>query len=177
MFQIKNPIIPGFHPDPSVIRVGEDYYIANSTFEWFPGVEIHHSKDLIQWELICHPLNTLELLDMCGILNSGGVWAPCLSYDRGTYYLVYSITRTFDEMTQDTDNFLTTSCDIQGPWSKPVYLNSGGFDPSLFHDEDGTKWILNMRWDSRLNANHFPGIVIQEYSENEDYRIIRIYLN
>lgn len=151
MFQIKNPIIPGFHPDPSVIHVGEDYYVANSTFEWFPGVEIHHSKDLIQWELICHPLNTLKLLDMCGILNSGGVWAPCLSYDRGTYYLVYSIVRTFDEMTQDTDNFLTTSSDIQGPWSEPVYLNSGGFDPSLFHDKAGTKWILNMRWDSRLD--------------------------
>jgi len=167
MYQIKNPIIPGFHPDPSVIRVGEDYYVANSTFEWFPGVEIHHSKDLIQWDLICHPLNTLCLLDLRGIINSGGVWAPCLSYDKGVYYLIYSVVRTFDETTQDTDNYLTTAPDIQGPWSEPIYLNSGGFDPSLFHDEDESKWFLNMRWDNRTDKNHFSGIVLQEYSEKE----------
>ena len=164
MLRIPNPILGGFHPDPSALRVGEDYYLATSTFEWFPGVEIRHSRDLVNWTLVARPLNRETLLDMGGVPNGGGVWAPCLSYYDGLFYLVYSITRTFDETTQDTENYLTTAPDIRGPWSERVYLNSGGFDPSLFHDEDGTKWLLNMRWDSRPAGNHFPGILLQQYS-------------
>ena len=83
MKQIINPILRGFNPDPSILRVGDDYYIATSTFEWFPGVQIHHSKDLIHWRLIARPLNRLSQLDLKGSLNSGGVWAPCLTYDQG----------------------------------------------------------------------------------------------
>ncbi len=82
---IHNPILKGFNPDPSILRVGDDYYIATSTFEWFPGVQIHHSKDLINWEVVAQPLNRVSQLDMAGVPDSGGVWAPCLSWCDGTF--------------------------------------------------------------------------------------------
>lgn len=85
---VHNPILPGFHPDPSVIRVGDDYYIATSTFEWFPGVEISHYRDLVNWEVVSHPLARESQLDLRGVLNGGGVWAPCLSYSDGLYWLI-----------------------------------------------------------------------------------------
>ena len=75
MNHIMNPILKGFNPDPSILRVGDDYYIATSTFEWFPGVQIHHSRDLRNWKLVAHPLNRRSQLDMKGELNSGGTWA------------------------------------------------------------------------------------------------------
>ena len=84
---VKNPILKGFNPDPSICRVGDDYYIATSTFEWFPGVQIHHSRDLIHWEIAAQPLNRVSQLDMEGVPDSGGVWAPCLSWHDGTFYL------------------------------------------------------------------------------------------
>lgn len=87
--KVKNPVLTGFHPDPSILRVGENYYLATSTFQWFPGVEIFHSTDLANWNFITRPLNEKRLLDMTGIPDSGGVWAPCLSYSDGIYYLVY----------------------------------------------------------------------------------------
>jgi len=77
---ITNPILSGFNPDPSIIRVGPDYYIATSTFEWFPGAQIHHSTDLVNWTLVARPLNRKAQLDMAGNPDSCGVWAPCLSY-------------------------------------------------------------------------------------------------
>ena len=86
---VQNPILPGFHPDPSVIRVGDDYYIATSTFEWFPRVEISHSRDLVNWEVVSHPLSRESQLDLKGVLNDGGVWAPCLTYADGMYWLIY----------------------------------------------------------------------------------------
>ena len=87
---IRNPVIPGFNPDPSFVRVGEDYYIANSTFEWFPGVQIHHSRDLANWQLIGHALTRRSQLDLRGIVNSGGVWAPSLSYHDNQFWLIYT---------------------------------------------------------------------------------------
>ena len=161
---VTNPVLPGFHPDPCAVRVGGDYYLATSTFEWFPGVEIHHSTDLAHWTLVARPLNTPELLNLRNVPNSGGVWAPCLSYANGQFYLLYSITRTVEETTQDTENYLTSAPDVKGPWSPPVRLHSGGFDASLFHDPDGTHWVVGMRWDSRVEQNHFAGIFLQEYS-------------
>jgi xylan 1,4-beta-xylosidase len=164
MKKISNPIIPGFNPDPSIVRVGDDYYIANSTFEWFPGVQIHHSKDLINWRLIGHALTDKRLLDMKGVPDSCGVWAPCLTYNNGTFYLVYSNVKTFDGLWKDTPNYLTTTTGIEsGEWTDPVYLNSSGFDASLFHDVDGRKWISNLLVDHR-GGKFFGGIVLQEYS-------------
>lgn len=161
---IINPILSGFNPDPSILRVADDYYIATSTFEWFPGVQIHHSKDLKHWKLIAHPLNRVSQLDMLGNSSSAGVWAPCLSYDKGIFYLVYTNARSFSGIFKDTHNYLVTSDDICGKWSESVYLNSSGFDPSMFHDEDGRKWLVNMQWDHRDNRNRFNGILLQEYS-------------
>ena len=164
---IKNPVLPGFNPDPSILRVNDDYYIATSTFEWFPGVQIHHSRDLVHWKLIARPLNRLSQLNMAGNPNSCGIWAPCLSYCNGTFYLIYTDVKTFRGIFKDAHNYLVTTNDILGDWSDPVYLNSSGFDPSLFHDDDGRKWLLNMLWDHRRNKHPFGGILLQEYSEKE----------
>lgn len=162
MNMIKNPILRGFNPDPSIIRVGADYYIATSTFEWFPGVQIHHSTDLKNWQLVTRPLNRLSQLNMLGNPDSCGVWAPCLSYDNGTFYLVYSNVRSFDGVWKDTPNYLVTTNDILGDWSEPIFLNSSGFDASLFHDEDGRKWYASMLVDHR-KGKLFGGIILQEY--------------
>lgn len=159
-----NPILTGFNPDPSIIRVGDDYFIATSTFEWFPGVQIHHSKDLIHWELIGHALTKTSQLDMRGNPDSCGVWAPCLSYSKGIFYLVYSNVRSFDGAWKDTPNYLVTTDNIFGEWSDPIYLNSSGFDASLFHDKNGKKWLTNMIVDHRKNRL-FGGIILQEYDE------------
>ncbi len=160
---IRNPILPGFNPDPSICRVGGDYYIATSSFEWFPGVQIHHSRDLVHWRLLTHALRDTRLLDMRGVPNSGGIWAPCLSYSDGLFYLCYTVVHELNGATKDTPNYLTAAPSIDGPWSDPVYLNSSGFDPSLFHDEDGRKYLVNMVWDHRPEHHPFYGIVLQEY--------------
>lgn len=165
MSPIQNPILPGFFPDPSICRVGEDYYLANSTFEWFPGVPIHHSRDLVHWRLIGHALTRASQLDLRGIADSGGVWAPSLSYADGRFWLVYTNIRTcgMGRPFKDIGIYLITATDICGPWSDPVALNAIGFDPSLFHDDDGRKWLVNMEWDFRKGRHRFAGIVIQEY--------------
>ncbi|HOJ76985.1 MAG TPA: glycoside hydrolase family 43 protein [Bacillota bacterium] len=175
MKYITNPILPGFNPDPSILRVGDDYYIATSTFEWFPGVQIHHSRDLIHWQLIARPLNRISQLDMRGNPCSGGIWAPCLSYDNGVFYLIYTDVKHFDGTVADCHNYLVTATEITGEWSEPVYLNSSGFDPSLFHDDDGRKWLLNMVWDFRKGRNRFGGILLQEYSVEEKKLIGPVY--
>ena len=167
MDQIKNPILRGFNPDPSIIRVGDDYYIATSTFEWFPGVQIHHSKDLIHWKLVARPLNRVSQLDLKGSLNSGGIWAPCLTYDQGIFYLVYTDVKNKGTIFKDTHNYLVTTTEITGEWSDPIYLNSSGFDPSLFHGDDGRKWLVNVLSDFRKGRNRFGGIILQEYSPEQ----------
>lgn len=166
--QIQNPILRGFNPDPCLCRKGEDYYIATSTFEWFPGVQIHHSRDLKNWQLISHPLNRLSQLNMHGNPDSGGVWAPALSYADGKFWLVYSDVKIVTGAWKDGHNYLVTCDTIDGEWSEPVYLNSAGFDPSLYHDEEsGKKYVLNMVWDRRVDNHSFYGISIQEYSHDQ----------
>lgn len=167
MRTIKNPILPGFNPDPSILRVNDDYYIATSTFEWFPGVQIHHSRDLIHWKLITRPLKRLSQLNMIGNPSSCGIWAPCLSYDNGTFYLIYTDLKTRSEIFMDIHNYMVMSNDILGDWSEPIYLNSSGFDPSLFHDDNGKKWLVNMIWDYRKGKTPFGGIILQEFSLKE----------
>ena len=166
---IRNPILPGFNPDPSICRVGEDYYIATSTFEWYPGVQIHHSRDLANWRLIARPLTRASQFDLRGEPDSCGVWAPCLSFADGRFWLVYTDVKRFDGSFKDAHNYIVTAPAIEGPWSEPVHVNSSGFDPSLFHDDDGRKWFLNMVWNHRdyagahLKHSAFYGIALQEW--------------
>jgi len=167
---IRNPVLPGFHPDPSFIRVGETYYIATSTFEWYPGVRIYRSDDLANWEFCAAPLDRAGLLDMRGNPDSCGIWAPCLSHADGRFWLVYTDVKRYDGAFKDAHNYITTCETIDGRWSDPVYVNSSGFDPSLFHDSDGRKWFLNMQWNHRGkgtggNPAHasFDGILLHEW--------------
>lgn len=153
---IQNPILKGFCPDPSIIRVGEDYYLATSTFEWFPGVRLWHSKDLKNWEQLPGPLNRTSQLDMLGDPNSGGVWAPDISYDGEYFYLIFTDVKTKKGRYYNNHNYIVRAKDIRGPWSEPVYVNSTGFDPSILHDTDGRKYVVNMR-------NGFKGVLVQEY--------------
>jgi len=168
---IRNPILRGFNPDPSIVRVDEDYFIATSTFEWFPGVQIHQSRDLTNWRLVARPLNRARQLDMRGNPDSCGVWAPDLSYAAGRFHLVYTDVKRYGRTTvggangaslRDFHNYWVWSDTIDGEWSDPVYLNSSGFDPALFHDDDGTTWLLNMLWDHRPERPHFAGVVAQQ---------------
>jgi xylan 1,4-beta-xylosidase len=164
---IRNPVLRGFNPDPSILRVEDDYYIATSTFEWFPGVCVYHSRDLQHWHLASRPLDRPGLLDMRGNPNSGGVWAPCLSWSNGLYHLVYTDMKRWAGQVKDCHNFLTTAPTVEGPWSDPVHLNSSGFDASMFHDADGRKWLVNMLWDYRAAQSGFGGILLQEYRPEE----------
>ncbi|AJG98276.1 glycoside hydrolase family 43 [Clostridium beijerinckii] len=164
---IKNPVLTGFHPDPSMICVDGNFYVANSTFEYFPGVAISKSKDLANWESIKAPLDNINMLDMKGNPKSCGIWAPCLTYHDGLFYLVFTDVKcwTFSPF-KDTPNYITTAPSINGPWSEPVFINSSGFDPSLFHDDDGKKYIVNMEWDYRkageMGRDKFTGILLTE---------------
>ena len=170
MNMIHNPILPGFNPDPSICRVGDDYYIATSTFEWYPGVQIHHSTDLVNWTLVKRPLDRASQLDMRGNPDSCGIWAPCLSHADGLFWLVYTDVKRYDGNFKDSHNYIVTAPAIEGPWSDPVYVNSSGFDPSLFHDDDGRKWFMNMLWNhvsggvgGSPKSPSFAGIVLQEF--------------
>lgn len=172
MINMNNPILPGFNPDPSICRVGDNYYIATSTFEWFPGVQIHHSKDLVNWELVKRPLKRTSQLDMIGNNDSCGVWAPCLTYSNNKFWLVYTDVKQTNGCYKDTPNYIVTCDRIDGEWSDPVYINSSGFDPSLFHDDDGKKYFLNMVYDHRFKDDRrFYGICIQEI-EGESLSLI-----
>ncbi len=161
---IKNPVLTGFHADPSMICVDGTFYVANSTFEYFPGVRISASKDLANWEVVSTPLDRTDYLNMRGNVFSGGIWAPCLSYCDGIFYLVFTDVKTWKlHPFKDCHNYITTARDIKGPWTEPVYMNSIGFDTSLFHDDDGRKYFLNMEWDFRQpDGDTFTGILLTE---------------
>lgn len=144
-----NPIIPGGYPDPSICRVGEDFYIANSSFEYFPGLPIHHSKDLVNWELIGHGLHRRDQVNgevnLVDVQSDGGIHAPSLRCKDGKYYLittnVYS-PKASGEPTQMV-NFVITADHPEGPWSEPHVIDGApGIDPDLFFDDDGGVWYL-----------------------------------
>ena len=159
---ISNPILPGFFPDPSIVRVGEWFYVANSSFEWFPAIPIHRSRDLANWEF-AGSLNGPDVaLDFSGIQDSGCIWAPSLSWDDGTFWLTFTVVRSFGGAQKDMDTYVTRTEDVAGPWSAPSRVTSTGFDPSIFHHE-GRHWLANMEWDNRPNGRGgFAGINVQE---------------
>ncbi|AWH75765.1 glycoside hydrolase family 43 protein [Clostridioides difficile] len=157
---IKNPILPGFNPDPCICRKGDDYYLVVSSFEWFPGIPVYHSKDLKNWELYTHILTDETKIDLKKLPSSKGIWAPCLTYceEEDLFYIVYGIMNSMNARYFDVDNYLITSKDIKGEWSEPVYLHSSGFDASIFHDDDGKKWITSLDWETREGYEK-PGVI------------------
>jgi alpha-N-arabinofuranosidase len=131
----RNPVLPGFHPDPSVVRVGDDFYLVNSSFEFFPGVPIFASRDLVHWRPLGHVLTRQSQLPLSRARPSGGIYAPTIRHHDGTFYV---ITTNVD----GGGNFYVTAKDPAGPWSEPVWLRGfGGIDPSLFFDDDGTVYL------------------------------------
>ena len=131
----RNPIISGYNPDPSICRVGDDYYIVNSSFEYFPGVPVYHSKNLVNWELIgnCLDRKSQLLLEKCK--PSGGIYAPTLRYHDGTFFMTTT-------NVSHKGNFIVHTKDIKKGWSEPVWIDQGGIDPSLLFDDDGTVYFL-----------------------------------
>src|SRR4051794_28679950 len=111
--QYKNPVIPGFFPDPSICRVGEDYYLVTSSFHYFPGVPVFHSRDLVNWEQIGHCLDRPSQLDLTHAKSSSGIFAPTLRYHKGRFYMITTNTTT-------RRNFYVHTTDPKGPWSDPV---------------------------------------------------------
>jgi alpha-N-arabinofuranosidase len=135
----RNPILPGFHPDPSVLRVGDDFYLVNSTFGWFPGIPVFHSRDLVHWRQIGSAIDRPSQLDFKRIGLSRGIFAPAISHHDGRFYIVTTCVDC-------GGNFVVTARDPRGPWSDPVWLPGvEGIDPSLFFDADGSAWIVNNR--------------------------------
>ncbi|WP_434577001.1 glycoside hydrolase family 43 protein [Thermoanaerobacterium thermosaccharolyticum] len=174
MQTVQNPVLKGFNPDPSIVRVNQDYYIAVSTFEWFPGVHIYHSRDLVNWEFVTAPLSDETKVNLTGIDSACGIWAPNLTYCNGKFYLIYTIVYTNRSRYKDPHNFIITADNINGPWSMPVFLNCSGFDPALFHDEN-KKWLVNMALDYRIKNERFAGIDLQEYDEEKQELIGPVY--
>ncbi|MDC7233041.1 MAG: family 43 glycosylhydrolase [Spirochaetales bacterium] len=160
---IQNPIFPGFNADPSALWTENGCYVATSTFNWTPGVSLYHSKDFVNWELKSNILDRVSQVDLRGNGESAGIWAPHISYNPGTglYYLVYTDVKSLMPSFFDLNNYVITAPDMEGPWSDPVYLNSSGFDPALFHDEDGRSWLTNLSWEFEKRFDH-PGFIILE---------------
>ncbi len=149
-----NPIIRGFNPDPSICRVGEDYYLVVSSFEYFPGIPVYHSRDLVNWELIGSCIDRPEQLSqLAGTSSSGGIWAPTIRYHEGRFY----VTATFDGV----GNFIVSSKDPAGGWSEPVWTEFSGIDPSIFF-EDGKMYYCANDLEDRRSIYGCEGISLAE---------------
>ena len=139
----SNPVIPGFAPDPSVVRVDDDFYLINSTFEYFPGIPIYHSRDLVNWELISHALHDPSQVDLDSVASGSGIHASTIRFHDGTFYII-----TTNNIDGELVNFIVTAEDPRGPWSKAHVLEGApGIDPSLLFDDDGKVWYV---------GNHAP---------------------
>ena len=138
--QYQNPILPGFHPDPSICRVGEDYYLTVSSFEYFPGLPIYHSRDLVNWTQIGNALQRGEEFPLLTVGDSGGMWAPTIRYEGGLFY----VTATLEKY----GNFIVTAEDPAGRWSAPVWLEEiNGIDPSLYFEDGRAYYCTNGKLD------------------------------
>jgi alpha-N-arabinofuranosidase len=140
---VPNPILPGCYPDPSICRVGDDYYLVTSTFEYLPGLPVLHSRDLVSWEQVGHVVDRPGQLDYAGIGSSGGLYAPTIRHHDGTFWVVCTLVDR-DDATRG-GHFLMTAADPAGPWSDPVWLDADGIDPSIFFDDDGRVWVHGTR--------------------------------
>lgn len=156
-----NPVVRGFAPDPSVIRVEDWYYLATSSFEWFPTIPLHRSRDLVHWEAIGAVDSAVPRRDLLGVPDSGGIWAPALSHADGRFWVVYSIVRSVGRRYFDLETYVCTAPEAAGPWSAPIRVPGHGFDPSLLHHE-GRTYLLNIQNDSRVGGRRFDGVVLTE---------------
>ncbi|WP_405469534.1 family 43 glycosylhydrolase [Streptomyces canus] len=166
MTLLHNPVIRGFAPDPSMVRVGDWYYVATSSFEWFPTIPLHRSRDLAHWEYAGHVEGAVPGGSLAGVPDSGGIWAPSLSWDGERFWVVYSIVRSVGTPYFDTDTYVSTAAfstatEATGEWTAPRRIASHGFDPALFHD-GGRLWLLNLQNDHRPGGRRFAGIVLTE---------------
>jgi len=135
--EYRSPILAGFYPDPSILRVSQDYYLVNSSFAWYPGVPIFHSRDLVDWEQIGFVLSRPEQLPLSGAGVSGGIFAPNIRYHNGRYYMITT-------NVSGVGNFYVTAENPAGPWSNPVALPEiQGIDPSFFFDDNGKAYIVH----------------------------------
>ncbi len=135
--EARNPILAGYYPDPSVVKVGADYYLVNSSFTHYPGIPVFHSQDLITWTQIGNVIDRPGMLDFSGLTVSRGVFAPTIEFHDGRFHVITTCVDC-------GGNFIVTATDPAGPWSDPVWLpHIGGIDPSIFFDEDGKAYILN----------------------------------
>lgn len=134
--QFANPVLAGYYPDPSIERVGDDYYLVNSSFAHTPGIPIWHSRDLVSWTQIGHVLTRPSQLPFDGLRVSRGIFAPTIRYHDGTYYVITT-------WVDSGGNGVVTATDPAGPWSDPVWLDFGGIDPDLFVDDDGRAYVVN----------------------------------
>ncbi|MGW2093595.1 family 43 glycosylhydrolase [Promicromonospora sukumoe] len=149
---VPNPVLPGCHPDPSVCRVGEDYYLVTSTFAFHPGIPVHHSRDLVTWDLVGHVLAGESWLPLKDSAVADGVWAPTIRHHDGVFYVVFTIARD----KRGAATYLTTTTDPAGPWQAPIALEADGIDPSLFFDRDGRAWFTAAR-DATAEGATGPG--------------------
>lgn len=134
--QYRNPVIAGFHPDPSICRVGDDFYLVNSSFQYFPGVPIFHSTDLVNWEQIGNVLDRKSQLPLKGATSWLGIYAPTIRYDNGVYYMITT-------NVAGGGNFMVTARSPRGPWSEPIWLEQQGIDPSLYFENGKCYMVSN----------------------------------
>ena len=163
-----NPVISGAHPDPSICRAGDDYYIVNSSFEYFPGLPIHHSKDLVNWELIGHGLHREDQcngdMNLVDVQSDGGIHAPTIRYHKGTFYIITTnVYNSGDGKPGLMRNFVITAKNPSGPWSDPHIIEGApGIDPDIFFDTDGKVYFTGPHSPGDMNANGIGEIWIQE---------------
>ena len=165
--ELTNPIIRGSSPDPAICRRDDEFFIAVSSFQWWPGIPIYHSFDLRYWTLLCYALTEERLVNLRRVGDSAGIWAPSLTYADGLFWLVFSPASGSRRRGYESPNYLTTAQEITGPWSDPVFLNASGNDASLFHDHDGRKYFLNTHQirspEGRHRMEGHAGTLLQEY--------------
>lgn len=165
-----NPVLPGGYPDPSICRVGDDYYLVNSSFEYFPGLPLHHSRDLVNWELVGYGLHREEqcsgAVNLVDVNSNGGIHAPTIRYHDGSFYI---ITTNVYYNPADTEqptkfvNFIITARNIAGPWSEPHVLEGApGIDPDIFFDDDGKVWYAGTHSPENPNFEGEGEIWLQE---------------
>lgn len=158
--QYLNPILPGYYPDPSILRVGEDYYLVNSSFTHFPGLPVWHSTDLVHWTQIGNAVDRPSQADFGKLEVSRGLFAPAINYHDGTYYIINTCV---DCVPDDRENFLITATNPAGPWSEPVVLGFEGIDPSIYFEKNKAYIVNNGPPEGTPLYNGHRAIWMQEY--------------